>query len=58
MDGPIHGGTNHGALELENPRDGNRFKVNGQRVKHYQGEIEAPTQEFDLAEPLNEMGSG
>ncbi|CAM8890211.1 unnamed protein product [Rhodiola kirilowii] len=42
---------NHGALELENPRDGNIFKVNGQRVKHYQGEIETPAQEFDLEEP-------
>ncbi|CAM8917230.1 unnamed protein product [Rhodiola kirilowii] len=45
---------NHGALELENPKDGNRFKVNGQRVKHYQGEIEAPAQEFDLYEPPND----
>ncbi|CAM8972681.1 unnamed protein product [Rhodiola kirilowii] len=45
---------NHGALELENSRHWNRFKVNGQRVKHYQGKIEAPTQEFDLAEPPTE----
>ncbi|CAM8954186.1 unnamed protein product [Rhodiola kirilowii] len=43
---------NHGALELENPRDGSRFVVNGQRVKHYHDEIIAPPQEFDLAEPL------
>ncbi|CAM8904949.1 unnamed protein product [Rhodiola kirilowii] len=43
---------NHGALELENPKDGHRFKVNGQRVKHYHGEIEVPAQEFDLAEPV------
>ncbi|CAM8885214.1 unnamed protein product [Rhodiola kirilowii] len=42
---------NHGALELENPKNGDHFKVNGQRVKHYQGKIEAPVQEFDLAEP-------
>ncbi|CAM8923725.1 unnamed protein product [Rhodiola kirilowii] len=42
---------NHGALELENPKDGNRFKVNGQRVKHYQGEIDTTTDEIDLAEP-------
>ncbi|CAM8886717.1 unnamed protein product [Rhodiola kirilowii] len=33
---------------------GTWFKVNGQQVKHYQGEIEAPAQEFDLTEPLNE----
>ncbi|CAM8908248.1 unnamed protein product [Rhodiola kirilowii] len=43
---------NHGALELENPRDGSRFMVNGQRVKHYHDEIIAPPQEFDLAEPF------
>ncbi|CAM8990685.1 unnamed protein product [Rhodiola kirilowii] len=42
---------NQGALELENPRNGDYFEVNGQRVKHYQGEIKAPVQEFDLAEP-------
>ncbi|CAM8931259.1 unnamed protein product [Rhodiola kirilowii] len=43
---------NHGALELENLRDGSRFVVNGQRVKHYHDEIKAPAQEFDLAEPF------
>ncbi|CAM8972814.1 unnamed protein product [Rhodiola kirilowii] len=42
---------NHGALELENPGDGNIFRVNGQRVKYYHGEIETPAQEFDLADP-------
>ncbi|CAM8917222.1 unnamed protein product [Rhodiola kirilowii] len=42
---------NHGALELENPKDGHRFKVNGQRVKHYQGEIDTTTDEIDLVEP-------
>ncbi|CAM8882622.1 unnamed protein product [Rhodiola kirilowii] len=42
---------NHGALELENPKNEDHFKVNGQRVKHYQGEIKAPVQEFDLAKP-------
>ncbi|CAM8987216.1 unnamed protein product [Rhodiola kirilowii] len=42
---------NHGAIELENPRDGNRFKVNGQRVKPYHGEDTPPAQECDLAEP-------
>ncbi|CAM8959490.1 unnamed protein product [Rhodiola kirilowii] len=41
----------YGSLELECSTDGRRFKVNGQRVKHYHGEIEAPAQEFDLAEP-------
>ncbi|CAM8999206.1 unnamed protein product [Rhodiola kirilowii] len=45
---------NHGALEQECPTDIRHFKVNGQRVKHYQGEIEAPAQEFDLAEPPTE----
>ncbi|CAM8991119.1 unnamed protein product [Rhodiola kirilowii] len=43
---------NYGALELENPKDGSRFMVNGQRVKHYHDEIKAPAQEFDLAEPF------
>ncbi|CAM8953807.1 unnamed protein product [Rhodiola kirilowii] len=42
---------NHGAIELENPRDGNRFKVNGQRVKPYYGEENPPSQGHDLAEP-------
>ncbi|CAM8997225.1 unnamed protein product [Rhodiola kirilowii] len=42
---------NHGAIELENPRDGNRFKVNGQRVKPYYGEDAPPAQECDLAKP-------
>ncbi|CAM8940823.1 unnamed protein product [Rhodiola kirilowii] len=45
---------NHGALELECPTDGRRFKVNGQRVKHYHGEIEAPAQELDLAKPTTD----
>ncbi|CAM8994046.1 unnamed protein product [Rhodiola kirilowii] len=45
---------NHGALELENPRNGDHFKINGQRVKHYQGEIETPDQDFELAEPPTE----
>ncbi|CAM8908572.1 unnamed protein product [Rhodiola kirilowii] len=43
---------NYGALELENPKDGSRFMVNGQRVKHYHDEIKTPAQEFDLAEPF------
>ncbi|CAM8908167.1 unnamed protein product [Rhodiola kirilowii] len=45
---------NHGALQVENPTSGSQFKVNGQRVKHYQGEIELPVQKFDLAEPPTE----
>ncbi|CAM8959713.1 unnamed protein product [Rhodiola kirilowii] len=45
---------NHGARELENPRNGDRFKVNGQWVKHYQGEIETPVQDFELVEPPTE----
>ncbi|CAM8934385.1 unnamed protein product [Rhodiola kirilowii] len=28
---------NHGALELESPKNGIRFKVNRHRVKHYHG---------------------
>ncbi|CAM8913633.1 unnamed protein product [Rhodiola kirilowii] len=45
---------NHGALELENLKNGDRFKVNGQRVKHYQGKIETPVQDFELTEPPTE----
>ncbi|CAM8886932.1 unnamed protein product [Rhodiola kirilowii] len=45
---------NHRALELENPRNGDCFKVNGQRVKHYQGEIKLPVQDFELAKPPTE----
>ncbi|CAM8910787.1 unnamed protein product [Rhodiola kirilowii] len=41
----------HGALELENPENGNQFTINGQRVKHYHGEIDLTPQHFDLAEP-------
>ncbi|CAM8920450.1 unnamed protein product [Rhodiola kirilowii] len=45
---------NYGSLELECSTDGRQFKVNGQRVKHYHGEIEAPAQEFDLVEPTTD----
>ncbi|CAM8944285.1 unnamed protein product [Rhodiola kirilowii] len=45
---------NHGTLELESPTNGDRFKVNGQRVKHYHGEVDLTIQQFDLAEPPNE----
>ncbi|CAM8990644.1 unnamed protein product [Rhodiola kirilowii] len=45
---------NHGALELECPMDRRRFKVNGQWVKHYHGEIDQAVQEVDLEEPLTE----
>ncbi|CAM8940538.1 unnamed protein product [Rhodiola kirilowii] len=43
---------NHGALELESPTDGGKFTVNGHRVKHYLGEVLAPAEELDLAEPF------
>ncbi|CAM8986465.1 unnamed protein product [Rhodiola kirilowii] len=42
---------NHGALELECPADKRRFKVNGERVKLYHGEVVQSAQEFDLSEP-------
>ncbi|CAM8934002.1 unnamed protein product [Rhodiola kirilowii] len=44
---------NHGALELEGPTGGDRFKVNGQRVKHYHREVDLTVQQFDLDEPPN-----
>ncbi|CAM8896004.1 unnamed protein product [Rhodiola kirilowii] len=43
---------NHGALELEHSATGNRFKANGQRVKHYQGEIDLPVQQSELEPPI------
>ncbi|CAM8959597.1 unnamed protein product [Rhodiola kirilowii] len=45
---------NHGALELKSPTGGDRFKVNGQRVKHYHGEVDQTVQQFDLAEPTTD----
>ncbi|CAM8962852.1 unnamed protein product [Rhodiola kirilowii] len=42
---------NHGAVEIENPIDGSRFKVNGQRVKPYYKEENPLSQDYDLAEP-------
>ncbi|CAM8951343.1 unnamed protein product [Rhodiola kirilowii] len=42
---------NHRAVELENPDDGRKFMVNGQRGKHYHGEINLITQKFDLSHP-------
>ncbi|CAM8908137.1 unnamed protein product [Rhodiola kirilowii] len=42
---------NHGMLELESSKNGSRFNVNGQRVKHYHGEVDLTTQHYDLAKP-------
>ncbi|CAM8959649.1 unnamed protein product [Rhodiola kirilowii] len=42
---------NHGAIELESPNDGSRFTVNGQRVKHYHGEVNLITKKYDLSHP-------
>ncbi|CAM8934116.1 unnamed protein product [Rhodiola kirilowii] len=44
---------NHVAVELESPTGGDRFRVNGQRVKHYHGEADLTVHQFDLAEPLD-----
>ncbi|CAM8937042.1 unnamed protein product [Rhodiola kirilowii] len=44
---------NHGAVELESTTGGDRFRVNGQRVKHYHGEADLTVHQFDLAEPLD-----
>jgi hypothetical protein len=47
VDGPIHIRTvfSYGAIEIEDPKNGNIFKVNGQRVKPFlelrSSEIEA-----------------
>ncbi|CAM8896279.1 unnamed protein product [Rhodiola kirilowii] len=42
---------NHGMLELESLKNGSRFNVNGQRIKHYHGEVNLTTQHYDLAKP-------
>ncbi|CAM8902567.1 unnamed protein product [Rhodiola kirilowii] len=42
---------NHGMLELEIMENGSRFNVNGQRVKHYHGEVNLTTQKYDLNRP-------
>ncbi|CAM8962902.1 unnamed protein product [Rhodiola kirilowii] len=42
---------NHGAVELESPDNGSRFTVNGQRVKHYHGEVDLTPQNYDLSRP-------
>ncbi|CAM9000111.1 unnamed protein product [Rhodiola kirilowii] len=42
---------NHGAIELESPNDGRCFTVNGQRVKHYHGEVNLITLKYDLSHP-------
>ncbi|CAM8890233.1 unnamed protein product [Rhodiola kirilowii] len=49
---------NHGALELESPTNGSRFKVNGKRVKHYHGEVDLTIQQIDLAEPIEPPEGG
>ena len=43
--------SSHGAIDIEDPKNGNRFKVNGQRLKSYFepccGEVEC----VDLVDP-------
>ncbi|CAM8934386.1 unnamed protein product [Rhodiola kirilowii] len=42
---------NHAAVELESSDDGRKFTVNGQRVKHYHGEVNLITKKYDLSHP-------
>jgi hypothetical protein len=37
VDGPIHhlDSVSHGAIKIEDPKNGKTFKVNGQRVKPF-----------------------
>ncbi|CAM8880878.1 unnamed protein product [Rhodiola kirilowii] len=44
---------NNGMLELESMENGSRFTVNGQRVKHYHGEVDLAPQHYDLSHPLD-----
>ncbi|XP_057487288.1 uncharacterized protein LOC130773354 [Actinidia eriantha] len=41
----------HGAIEIENPKNGNRFKVNGQRLKPYFEPFGGKVECMDLVNP-------
>lgn len=43
---------NHGAIEIEDPKDGRVFKVNGQRLKIAYGQQVPAEEEIPLADPL------
>ena len=48
----VHYAYPHGAVEIEDPHNGNIFKVNGQRLKPF---VELPSPEVDeslLADPV------
>ena len=41
----------NGSIEIEDPKDGRVFRVNGQRLKHYVERVEVP-EEISLVAPV------
>jgi hypothetical protein len=44
--------SEHGAFEVENPKNGNVFKVNGHRLKPYLENFVAEVETLDLEDPI------
>ena len=44
--------SEHGAFEVENPKNGNVFKVNGHRLKPYLENVVAEVETLDLEDPI------
>nr|XP_034903990.1 uncharacterized protein LOC118041005 [Populus alba] len=44
--------SEHGAFEVENPKNGNIFKVNGHRLKPYLENVVAEVETLDLEDPI------
>jgi hypothetical protein len=44
--------SEHGAFEVENPKNGNVFKVNGHRLKPYLENFVAEVKKSDLEDPI------
>ena len=44
--------SKHGAFEVENPKNGNVFKVNGHRLKPYLENFVAKVETLDLEDPI------
>jgi hypothetical protein len=42
----------HGAFEVENPKNGNVFKVNGHQLKPYLEKFMAEVETLDLEDPI------
>ena len=44
--------SEHGAFEVENPKNRNVFKVNGHRLKPYLENVVAEVETLDLEDPI------